>query len=815
MAYCLNILEEELKNKVAQDYFGDFDCTRIIKKIDFCAAPKVDAKQKQLFEAPAVLWAEAKKGNKADLNESFVQLILTIGRERIADHQQPPNFLGAFDAEKIAFIEYYQIAEVFSKNDFNWNVTPSNHKSREFKALLKLVQKSLDDNALLFQFDEDDKELKRFIKDNLKSSNKTFQRISINKNNFIPIYSKWRKDVMPSIHVDWENAKQNMILDADFYLADLLSEENKTIKEKLSVLLKSDHYEFGRQKHDLNFTIVKQANFTDGQHAHHQFWTHYERPPKEEYWNFIIERRDLLVPQDFRERKGAFYTPEIWVNKSQEYIAQVLGEDWQDEYYVWDCAAGTGNLLNGLTNKYNIWASTLDQSDVDIMKDRVKNGHANLLEDHIFKFDFLNDDFDSLPPLKQIVTDKNKRKKLVIYINPPYAEAASATTTSGTGKHKTAVSNVTAIHQKYLEQLGKSARELFVQFFVRVYEEIPGSILAEFSTLKIINGPNFKCFRNLFNSTIKKGFIVQSTTFDNVGGDFPIGFFIWDTGAARSVERFYVDVFDRFSRSLKEKELIFGASKIREINSWLKKYVHHGEEIGTMSCLGNDFQHNQNVHISHQGCVKVGNAKGIAKFRITNDNIIQSSIYFSCRCSILHTWINHNDQFLYPNDGWQRDLEFQADCLAYTLFHGKNRISCENGVNHWIPFREAEVDAKEKFESSFMADFIAGKLTTGSGDLFSRAGQSKARAIEFSQEAQAVFDAGRDLWRYYHAQPRANPNASFYDIRGYFQGFTKGRMNPKSTDEEYNRLIQALRRRMKFLAAKIEPKIYEYGFLMK
>ena len=100
MAYCLNILEEELKNKVAQDYFGDFDCTRIIKKIDFCAAPKVDAKQKQLFEAPAVLWAEAKKGNKADLNESFVQLILTIGRERIADHQQPPNFLGAFDAEK-------------------------------------------------------------------------------------------------------------------------------------------------------------------------------------------------------------------------------------------------------------------------------------------------------------------------------------------------------------------------------------------------------------------------------------------------------------------------------------------------------------------------------------------------------------------------------------------------------------------------------------------------------------------------------------------------------------------------------------------
>lgn len=64
----------------------------------------------------------------------------------------------------------------------------------------------------------------------------------------------------------------------------------------------------------------------------------------------------------------------------QKYLADTLGEDWQDEYYVWDCAAGTGNLLAGLTNKYNIWASTLDQQDVNVMHDRINNG-ANLLHD--------------------------------------------------------------------------------------------------------------------------------------------------------------------------------------------------------------------------------------------------------------------------------------------------------------------------------------------------------------------------------------------------------------------------------------------------
>ncbi len=33
-----NIQEEELKNKVAHDYFADYDSTPIIGKIDFCIA---------------------------------------------------------------------------------------------------------------------------------------------------------------------------------------------------------------------------------------------------------------------------------------------------------------------------------------------------------------------------------------------------------------------------------------------------------------------------------------------------------------------------------------------------------------------------------------------------------------------------------------------------------------------------------------------------------------------------------------------------------------------------------------------------------
>jgi len=125
-----NIREEELKNKIAQDYFWLYDCSRIIGNVDFCVAMLQSQKQ-ELFEQESLMWAEAKKG-VSDIYTSLVQLILTIGKARTFDKYLPPAFLGAFDSEKIAFIPYSQIHEIFYINDFNWNVTPSNHNTKEF-----------------------------------------------------------------------------------------------------------------------------------------------------------------------------------------------------------------------------------------------------------------------------------------------------------------------------------------------------------------------------------------------------------------------------------------------------------------------------------------------------------------------------------------------------------------------------------------------------------------------------------------------------------------------------------------------------------
>ncbi|GHU06046.1 hypothetical protein FACS1894147_12760 [Spirochaetia bacterium] len=43
----------------------------------------------------------------------LTQLVLTIGKARTFDNITPPNLLGCFDCEKIAFINYFEIQNIF------------------------------------------------------------------------------------------------------------------------------------------------------------------------------------------------------------------------------------------------------------------------------------------------------------------------------------------------------------------------------------------------------------------------------------------------------------------------------------------------------------------------------------------------------------------------------------------------------------------------------------------------------------------------------------------------------------------------------
>ncbi len=620
--------------------------------------------------------------------------------------------------------------------------------------------------------------------------------------------------------------------------------------------------ESGKRNVTFYFNDCDYSKPADKPKAHTAFWDDYQRPPLKQYQQNILKQRHLLAPKDKKEYQGAFYTPRIWTLKAKEYLEKALGKGFEKRYIIWDCAAGTGNLLEFFDEsaKANIYASTLDEADVKIMLQRVKNEkHFPLFERHIFQFDFLNDDFSKCPPnLQAILKDEKKREKLIIFINPPYTEVSKQGQ-----KHKAGV-NLSAIHSKYKDILQTAGRELFAQFFMRIYKEIPNCILASFSTLKYINGSAFANFRKEFKAKFLKGFICPSNTFDNnkdKKSGFPIGFLVWDTKTKSNLKEIQVDIFESNGEFIGHKGF-YPFDKNQVINKWINLYRNdNGDNIGFLAGInGNDFQQNNIVYILNSK-EQMANPRGLW---INASNLIATSIYFTVRHAIEASWLNDRDQFLYPNDEWQKDTEFQNDCLAFTLFHGQNKISNKEGANHFIPFTESEVGAtKERFESHFMLDFINGKLgdytchtellPESEVSIKSKCGyfanaqydkKNKAqndgilpfnkkeinlpakksfiptKPLKFSKEAKAVFDAGREIWRYYHTQnfndPKKpyNENASLYDIKEHFQGRNeKGRMNARSDDESYNDLMTTLRLALKELATKITPKIYEYGFL--
>jgi hypothetical protein len=774
--------EQSWKFQVAKKYFQPFHVLSDEKFIDLIVEPKAEG----LF-AP-FLWAEVKK-DVSDVPKMFAQLLLTIKPIYDKGEKNLPKYLGAFDNKKIVFVEFHHLWDILNSNPFNWKEKPSNvSKSNE-----NIVAKYLTPDIInKFTFITDEKELKQFIKDNFTFDGDTV-KLQITKNNFLHVYYRWEKEVRPTIAISNELLNDYYLIDGDFYLADLLSENNITIRKSLKVQLRKDFFQVADKRGDRLFHEIFQ--FTDGGEAHANFWNRYYRPPAKEYWNEMINRRELLAPQEFRERRGSFFTPQIWVEKSQEYLEKVFGIDWQDEYYIWDCCCGTGNLEVGLTNPYNVFASTLDKPDVDVMHELIDSGR-NLLHPYVFQFDFLNDEFKprsnggKIPDnLFGIISNPEKRKKLIVYINPPYAEHGKRATIASGGKirNKTGVA-LSTIKERYKNELGNAGRELFAQFFIRIIQELSGCSLASFSKLKYLSASNFKTFRKSFNAAYKRGFIVRANTFDNVNGHFPIGFLVWDLGQQIKYKKIVCDVIENDGSIVLPPKTFYTYKKSVKITDWLKTFKT--QEYGTLR-LG--WLAKGRSDMQNKGLVRIQSTPMQFGQEVCEGNLVESCIFTAVHDVIEPTWLNDRDWFLQPIDGYQRDKKFQNDCLTFVLFN--NRITSQDGINHWLPFRAKEVKAKANFQSDFMVQFLKDR--------------------KFSKEAEAVFEAGKALWTYYHQHDPPLNDASLYEIRAYFKGTKNGRVNSKSTDEKFTELDKALRDALKVLAEQIKPKVYEYGFLME
>ncbi len=751
------------------------------------------------------IWFEAKDSAKHSTYAMFTQLMHYV-QQALDKGEYIPPFLCVIDTQKAAIMKSADVLPFLEKKTIKWGKSASSYTQEA----LDTISAYIGTYFVSFKIETHEEEFISTIKNAIKNGD--IIRTQITPDNLKQVFDKWvlmiGREITGVAHEDY----------ALLFFADIMSDGTVATHDNLPA-------ELLHKNNAPVFSLGGKIYELGNKEGYRRFWAIYHRPPKAEYRNYLLERRDSLIPLDERSFKGAYYTPLHVVDKAYDKLAETLGHNWQKEYIVWDMCCGVGNLEVKHSNPRNIYMSTLDQADVDVMR-----ATKTCVAATRFQYDYLNDDITDDGNIDYTLTNKvpeslrkaiSDGKKILVLINPPYAEAGNAMG----NESKESVSK-TKISEFTMPNYGKASNELFTQFVARIAKELPNATLAMFSKLKYVTAPNFEEFRKIWNAKYLGGVVVPSKAFDGLKGNFPIGFLIWKTAQnAKNSEIFteiVTEVIDKYAKAIGEK-CFYNLPKDTFLNVWVNrpkanktivvplkntisvydKVVHlqnwSDNAIAYMWCDSNDFQKASTMTALFSSVWGQGHG-----FYINPQNLWQAAIVFSVRRLVKPTWLNDRDQFLQPTEPLTE--EFKNDCLVWMLFNGSNLTASADGlewngrtwsiVNHFIPYTEEEVNAPARFESDFMVQYMAGKT--------------------FSAEAQQVLEQGKLLWQAYFAHTDVHslreelklnrPDVGWYQVRKALQARNSSGDFPPVSFKPFEEAY-------KTLTNKLQPMVYELGFL--
>ena len=761
------------------------------------------------------IWFEAKDTGKHSTYSMFTQLLHYV-QQSLNRGEKIPAFLAVIDTEKAAIMKSSDVIPFLEKKIIKWGKSASKYTQEA----LEVISAYIGTYIVSFRISTHEDEFISTVKAAIKSGD--IIRIQITPDNLKQVFDKWIAMIGKEL-IDVKQEDYTLLFFADI-MNDGVVSTHKDLPAKLAFINNTPNFV-------LNGNVYELGN----REGYRRFWAIYHRPPKEEYRNYLLERRDSLIPIDERSFKGAFYTPLHVVDKAYDQLNEILGKNWQKDYVVWDMCCGVGNLEVKHSNHRNIFMSTLDQADIDVMKASKTCVAANR-----FQYDYLNDDISDDGKIDYSLTNKIPSslrdaiaggKKLLVLINPPYAEATSSsniTIKNVKDSSKTGVAN-TKVAAHLMENYGKASNELFMQFVARITHEIPNATLAMFSKLKYVNAPTLVDFRNQWNARYLGGFVVDSKAFDGLKGNFPIGFLVWKIDQNKKIQwkitEISTQVLDKNAIPIGEKKY-FNSECYQLLTDWVERPKTNKDiciplknaltpattskdlrgtkwadnALGWLNCPGNDLQ-----QAGRLTCLLSSGFASGRGFFVTPENLWKSAIIFSVRLLIKPTWLNDRDQFLQPKEPLTED--FKTDCLIWMLFHSSNLTASANDlewnnskwsiVNNFIPFTEQEVNSPDRFESDFMQQYLQDK--------------------KLSKEAISVLNAGKKLWTAYFE------NIDSYHIReefklnrcdvGWYQ--IRNALKLRNASEDFIPVsFKDFEDSHKKLGDKLRPKVYDLGFLI-
>jgi hypothetical protein len=749
------------------------------------------------------IWFEAKDNARVSTYAMFTQLMHYV-QIALNKGEYVPPFLCVIDTQKAAIMKSSDVIPFLEKKTIKWGKSASSYTPEALDA----ISAHIGTHFVSFKIETHEEEFISTVKNAIKNGD--IIRIQITPDNLKQVFDKWV--IMIGREIKGVDEEDYALL----FFADIMHDGTAATHDNLTAQLLHKN---NAPVFSLNGDLYELSN----KEGYRQFWAIYHKPPKAEYRNYLLERRDSLIPLDERSFKGAFYTPLNVVDKAYDKLTETLGKNWQKEYIVWDMCCGVGNLEVKHSNPRNIYMSTLDSADVDVMK-----ATKTCVAATRFQYDYLNDDItddgkidytltNKIPlPLRKAIADG---KKILVLINPPYAESGSGVDSGNkSGVASTKISS-------FMDEYGFAKRELFAQFLARIKKEIPSANIAMFSTLKYVVAPNFDQFRKIWFAKFLGGFAVHNKAFDGLNGNFPIGFLIWKTSKNPKdiITDVNVEVLDKTAKPIGEK-FFFNSPPNKLLTKWvnrpkpnktlslpLKNAISPATKTNDIrgsywsdNAIGSLYAHASDVQNANLTALLSSGYSSPGAFYVNSKNIEKVVIIFTVRRIIKQSWLNNRDQFLQPTKPLTD--EFKNDCLIWMLFNGSNLTASANDlewngkkwsiVNHFIPFTEEEVNAPERFESDFMVQYLCDKI--------------------LSDEAKNVLEEGKKLWQAYFAHTDVRKvrdelklnraDVGWYQIRKALQARNVSGDFPvvsfKPFEEAYKNLTD-----------KLQPLVYELGFL--
>ena len=685
--------------------------------------------------------------------------------------------------------------------DVNWKVAPSGAAVKYPELVLKLANDA-DINPFVFEINKDfDFEL---VANKIKD-------LALNVKRFIHITEH-------NISIVFDYFKSRVITNASKISA------NDIVAIFNGVITKSDNYFLHPNKN--NILVSPFGNIQINGDAYNSFIGFFNREysPKEKMR--FAEISDRLIEDINRRNKGEFYTPTLFVDYAHKMISETLGENWKNEYVVWDNCCGTKNLTRDYRFK-ELYCSTLEKAELDISEKYNSEAES-------FVFDFLNDPIVGRDSLMGVYDDKLpnglkdallENKPIVFLLNPPYGMA------SGFAGIDAGVSDTLVKKQMQKENIEGS--EFIKQFLWRIVDlkrkfNLTNLYIACFTNPTWLIKPKSENFRKLFlnNSEYQKGIMFNAGEFANVSAAWGITFNIWKSGISKDKNNFIHQLVENNNQEIKiigDKDLYnFDGQQIITTSDFVTKNLgkKHKENviicknIDTMefvkkeSNICDDYIATMHVHandISNNNwtCIRQVCTDGNTK-PLTKNNIFESAIVLFIRTNVEGNWINDKDMY---NMNVEIPISFRNDAFVYSIF-GNYCCSIKLGndqlKNEFFWMSKQEI---EDLANTYKNDDCYADVHTAS----ERFVYQKLQEIELSPEAQAVLDKANEIVKktfpYRNLYNDSHPEVQ---INNWDCGFYQIKMLCK---EYMPDLLKEFKEIYKALADKMRPMVYELGFL--